>query len=202
MAVDTRERVHEAAVELFATRGFHGTGIRDLARASGVSTASLYHYMGAKEDLLAGIMRACLRDLLDAATDVADTVADPRERIRRLVTGHVDAHARMPRETRIVDHELHALPREVREEVVSLRDGYERVWSDTIAEGVEAGVFRTAHPHVTRIALLQMCTGVAHWYSARGSLSLGDLAGAHADIALRVLGACPAPSAEGRSGGE
>ncbi len=33
---DPRERIKEAAVELFARNGFHGTGVRELARAAGV----------------------------------------------------------------------------------------------------------------------------------------------------------------------
>ena len=53
--------------KLFATKGFHGTGIRDLAQEADLSSASLYHYMGTKEDLLAEIMHTALNRLLDAA---------------------------------------------------------------------------------------------------------------------------------------
>ena len=45
-----------AALTLFAERGYHGTGIRQLADAAGLSSASLYHYMGTKEELLS---RSC-----------------------------------------------------------------------------------------------------------------------------------------------
>ena len=51
----TGERVRQAALELFAERGFHGTGIRQLAERAGVSSASLYHYLGTKEDLLVAL---------------------------------------------------------------------------------------------------------------------------------------------------
>ncbi|WP_019815219.1 TetR/AcrR family transcriptional regulator [Saccharomonospora saliphila] len=202
MAVDTRAVLRTAAEELFAERGFHGTGIRDLARACGLSTASLYHHMGSKEDLLAEIMRDCLRDLRDSARAVTRGVADPRERVRLLVRMHVEAHALRPRRTRIVDHEIHALTPLTRREVVALRDEYERVWAEAVSDGVDAGVFTTAHPGITRIALLEMCTGVAHWYSPDGDLPLDELARHHADLALRVLGACSPRSAERRSKGE
>ena len=56
----TGERVRQAALELFAERGFHGTGIRQLAERAGVSSASLYHYMGTKEDLLVALMTSSL----------------------------------------------------------------------------------------------------------------------------------------------
>ncbi|WP_024875167.1 TetR/AcrR family transcriptional regulator [Saccharomonospora piscinae] len=202
MALDTAGRVRRAAVKLFAAKGFHGTGIRELAQESGLSTASLYHYMGSKEDLLADIMCDCLRTLLDAATAVAARVDDPAPRVVELVKLHVRTHARKPKETRIVDHEIHALAPSARRTVVALRDSYESVWSEAVAEGVRRGVFRTNQPGVTRIALLEMCNGVARWYSPRGSLSLEDLAEHHADVALKALGACPHGPAEGQSRGE
>ncbi|MBK1785452.1 TetR/AcrR family transcriptional regulator [Prauserella cavernicola] len=218
MAVATGERVRRAAVKLFATKGFHGTGIRDLAQAAKLSSASLYHYMGTKEELLAGIMRDCLRNLLDEATTALEGVSDPVERVRRLVTVHVTAHARQPNETRVADDNIEVLSPRLRRDVVRLRDDYEALWSDTIEEGLREGVFDTAQPTVTRIAVLDMCTGVARWYSSRGPLSLRLLAEHHVELTLRALGvrvsagcglansrdpqACPGAAAEGRSWGE
>ena len=47
----TGDRIHRAAVRLFATHGFAGTGIRKIADEAGVTVASLYHYVGTKEEL-------------------------------------------------------------------------------------------------------------------------------------------------------
>ncbi|MFD1052583.1 TetR/AcrR family transcriptional regulator, partial [Kibdelosporangium lantanae] len=101
----TEDRVRRAAVELFATRGFHGTGIRDLAVAAGLSSATLYHYMGTKEDLLVEIMRTSLERLLTDAERVTADVHDPVEQLKRLVDMHVRAHAERPLETFVVDGE-------------------------------------------------------------------------------------------------
>ncbi|HEX8868099.1 MAG TPA: helix-turn-helix domain-containing protein, partial [Lentzea sp.] len=92
-------RVRRAAVELFAARGFHGTGIRDLAQAAGLSSATLYHYMGTKEDLLVEIMRTSLTRLIESATQVISATDDPVERLTELVRMHVRAHAEQQLET-------------------------------------------------------------------------------------------------------
>ncbi|MCW2767793.1 MAG: TetR/AcrR family transcriptional regulator [Nocardioides sp.] len=52
MAEDTRAAVFAAAAELFATRGWAGTGMRDVARAAGVSVETVYATAGTKSDLL------------------------------------------------------------------------------------------------------------------------------------------------------
>ena len=193
MVVNSRERVRAAAVKLFATKGFHGTGIRDLAQEAELSSASLYHYMGTKEDLLAEIMHTALNRLLDAAREATAGSPDPVHRLRTLVALHVLAHAVGPAETRVVDNEVDVLSPAAREPVVALRDGYERLWATTIDEGVAAGVFHTEHPAVTRLALLEMCSGVARWYSPHGPLALDQLAEHYAELASRALGCTSTP---------
>lgn len=187
MAVTTQERVRQAAVKLFAAKGFHGTGIRDLAQEAGISSASLYHYMGTKEDLLAAIMRESLERLLAGAREVT-AEGDPGQRLAALVALHVCTHARQPAETRVVDNEVHALSSAVRKQIVALRDEYERLWAGVLDEGSRAGVFDIEEPAVTRLALLEMCNGVARWFSPRGRLSLDRLAGHYAHLALRMAG--------------
>ncbi|GHF44126.1 AcrR family transcriptional regulator [Amycolatopsis bartoniae] len=193
--MSTEERVRHAAVRLFAEKGFHGTGIRELAQEAGISSASLYHYMGTKEDLLVAIMRECLDRLLRGARQAVDGVADPRRRLASLVSLHVLVHARQPAETRVVDNEVPALSESARKEVVGLRDQYEQLWADAIDDGLRHRVFTVAEPTVTRLALLEMCSGVARWYSPRGPLDLDRLAGHYACLALRMLGSaddeCP-----------
>lgn len=192
MVVTTRERVRQAAVKLFAAKGFHGTGIRDLAQEAELSSASLYHYMGTKEDLLVAIMSESLQRLLDAAEETIAGLSDPASRLSTLVALHVLAHAIQPDDTRVVDNEVHALTAGARAEVVGLRDAYERLWADAIDDGVAAGIFHTGQPSVTRLALLEMCSGVARWYSPRGPLNLDQLATHYAELAMRALG-CPSP---------
>ncbi|MEU5265325.1 TetR/AcrR family transcriptional regulator [Amycolatopsis sp. NPDC021455] len=190
--MSSRERVRAAAVKLFAAKGFHGTGIRDLAQEAELSSASLYHYMGTKEDLLAEIMHTALNRLLDAAREATAVSADPVQRLRTLVALHVLAHAAGPAETRVVDNEVGALSPAAREPVVALRDTYERLWAAAIDEGIAAGVFRVEHPAVTRLALLEMCSSVARWYSPRGPMALDQVAEHYAELASRALG-CTAP---------
>lgn len=186
------ERVRRAALTLFARKGFHGTGIRDLAEAAGLSSASLYHYMGTKEDLLLAIMRECVDRLLAVGRRVTAGEPDPRARLAALVQVHVLSHALHPMETAVVNHELRALSRGARAGVVAKRDEYEELWRAAIEDGCADGVFRSAAPGVTRLALLEMCSGVARWYSPRGKLALTELAVHYTEICFGALHAAGA----------
>ena len=62
----TRERIVEAAAELFAERGFHATAMTSIAEAAGLSQTGLLHHFPAKEELLAAVLEH--RDLRDLQT--------------------------------------------------------------------------------------------------------------------------------------
>jgi AcrR family transcriptional regulator len=51
MGVDKREHIINTAIKLFATKGFEGTSIRDLAAVADVNVAMVNYYFGSKEKL-------------------------------------------------------------------------------------------------------------------------------------------------------
>src|SRR5258708_37230011 len=52
-AVRTRERILEAAAQLFRERGFGGIGVADLMKAAGLTHGGFYGHFESKEDLMA-----------------------------------------------------------------------------------------------------------------------------------------------------
>jgi AcrR family transcriptional regulator len=184
----TEQQLHRAAVTLFASRGFHATGIRQLADTVGIKSSTLYHYMGTKEDLLFAIVQGSSRRLIDAAQRIADLKLAPESTMCALVQMHVTVHATHRDETIVVDNELRHLDQTRRAHAIELRDAYESFWTRTISAGVRQGVFDVSNQRLARLGILQMCSGVAGWYSPKGNLSLPKLAKAHAHMTLQLLG--------------
>jgi AcrR family transcriptional regulator len=57
---DARARLIEAAMQLFATNGYEGTSVRELATAAGVNVAAVSYHFGSKDALYHECLRACL----------------------------------------------------------------------------------------------------------------------------------------------
>ncbi|HEX8256622.1 MAG TPA: helix-turn-helix domain-containing protein, partial [Allosphingosinicella sp.] len=55
-AKDTRGRIVEAAMELFALKGYGSTSIADILSRSQVNSGSLYHYFPGKQDVLLAVL--------------------------------------------------------------------------------------------------------------------------------------------------
>jgi AcrR family transcriptional regulator len=64
----TRQAIEEAARNLFAQRGFHGTTLADITAAAGKSTAAFYRYFTDKEDLLVALAEDFLGEVADLPT--------------------------------------------------------------------------------------------------------------------------------------
>jgi AcrR family transcriptional regulator len=180
-------RIQDASTRLFAQHGFQATGIRDIAAAAGVTTAALYHYVGAKEELLVAIMNDVMEPLIDGAQRIVATHESPEQRLAALVEHHVRFHATQQLATLVADTEIRSLSDAPRAEVIARRDVYEGIWRQVIAEGIAAGTFRVEDAWIATIALLQMCTGVAHWYRPTGPLTLDQLTRRYVDLALFLL---------------
>lgn len=92
-AAERRARVIAATRALFAEHGFHGTGIAQIAAASGVKVGQLYRDFPAKEAIVAAIVEADLATFLDeAALREAVAVGDlkvVRAWIGQFMCGHV-----------------------------------------------------------------------------------------------------------------
>lgn len=187
--MSTEVNIRDAAVRLFAERGFAGTGIRDLAREAGITTASLYHYIGTKDDLLVHVMRTGLGSLLERAEHAAERTDDPVHRLAELVRVHATTHALHPLSCAVVDGELRALPPEARDEMVALRDRYEALWAETLEAGRDQGLVIAEDLHLTRLHLLDLCTGIMRWYRPDGERALDDIVERLVDVSLRVAGA-------------
>lgn len=183
----THLRLLTSAVQLFAQRGFHGIGIRDLASAAEISPSSLYHYMGTKEMLLFKIMHDALAKLVRAAETIEAEYPNPGERLAAFIRIHVVTHAVQRYASIVVDNELDALGEDDRQIIVNQRDIYEAYWGRAIVEGIVQGQFSVPDPTITRICLLEMCSGVARWFSPTGPRSIDQIAEAYVRIASGML---------------
>jgi AcrR family transcriptional regulator len=183
------DRVAQAAVRLFSEKGFAATGIRDLGRELGMTSASLYHYVARKEDLLVSVMSACLTEYLRGARAAIESSPDPLVQLCRLVHFHVAAECTNPATSRVTDREVRSLTGDERITVIAKRDELESLYGDVITRGAEVGAFNLIDPMVSRLVLIEMCNSVANWYRPDGTLTIVELQDRYAQLARRLVGA-------------
>lgn len=180
--------VQRAAVKLFSHRGFAAVGIRELGHEAGLNSATLYHYVGGKEELLISIMATTLQALLDAAKEAVSRSSDPRFQIAHLIRAHVGLSATNPLTSRVTDQEIRSLSSEHQSELVALRDDYESLFGRVLERGMRTGDFDITDPRMCRLALLEMCNGVANWYRQDGALTVAEVQDHYVEFGCRLVG--------------
>jgi AcrR family transcriptional regulator len=116
---ERRDAIVEQAAELFATKGFLGASVADLAQACGASKSLIYHYYPSKEDILFEVMDSHLVKLAEASAEVARSglpaAAALKDLARRFMRLYVGAAARH----KVLLNELDNLPAERRAAIVA-----------------------------------------------------------------------------------
>jgi AcrR family transcriptional regulator len=137
---DKRRRILDAAVRVFARKGFHTSRVGDIAEEAGVAHGLLYHYFDSKDALLETIFHETWRDLLAAMRDVEESGQPAREQLRGVAAILLRSWRRDPDLVRVLVREVARSPQlqarlgEVGEAFAAIRRMIER--------GQEDGDFR------------------------------------------------------------
>jgi AcrR family transcriptional regulator len=85
---DTRQKIFDTAVVLFARKGFHAVGIRELAREAEVNSAMLNYYFGGKVGILKEIINTAHQRHREAITRTAERLT-PEEHINVVIRNFI-----------------------------------------------------------------------------------------------------------------
>ena len=114
----------EAAGDVFARRGFHQASIREIARASGLSLAGLYHYIGGKEELLFLVLDRSLDRLLADLDGALAEARAPETKLLALIRTHLDFGFHQAAALKIINRDYELLTEPGRSEIAAKRQLY------------------------------------------------------------------------------
>jgi TetR/AcrR family fatty acid metabolism transcriptional regulator len=95
--VDKRRLILDAAIRVFARRGFHACRVSDVADEAGVAYGLVYHYFDSKEEILNTLFTERWQLMLDAivAIDARQDIA-AREKLYLVASFIVDSYRHEP----------------------------------------------------------------------------------------------------------
>lgn len=190
---DTRGQILAAAARLFATRGYTATTMNEVAAASGISKATLYHYVRDKPELLAQIAAGHVATLEALVHDVAARRLPPAEHLRELIQRFMQAYAGAQHQHRVLTEDVRFLDAARQRAVL---DGQRRVvaaFADAVAAlRPDLAAARLHRP--LAMLLFGMINWTFTWLRADGELTHERLGAVVADL---FFGGLPAVAASG-----
>ncbi|MDR1553500.1 MAG: TetR/AcrR family transcriptional regulator, partial [Prevotellaceae bacterium] len=85
------EKIRDAGLKLFATKGLAATSIVDISELAGISTGLMYHYYKSKEDLYAELVKSAVTSANAAVLEVAEMPLSPMEKIMLLAKNMLES---------------------------------------------------------------------------------------------------------------
>ena len=89
--VRSSDRILQSALELFSSKGYDATSVREICEAAGITKPTLYHFYGSKE----GVYRALVEGVLERfRSQLVDQIAQPGPvvlRLQRVARAYFDA---------------------------------------------------------------------------------------------------------------
>lgn len=174
----------DVALRVFAERGYDGASMDDVARAAGITKASIYHHVSGKEALLErGLGRA-----LDALFAILDEPAarDGRaaDRLRHIVERVAETTLHLLPELTVL-FRIHGSSKSERT-AVERRRAFDRLVTDIIVQAQRDGDVRgDLDSRLVARLIFGMSNSVVEWYRS-GSLTREGIA--HAVVAIAFDG--------------
>jgi TetR/AcrR family transcriptional regulator, fatty acid metabolism regulator protein len=109
-ATDKRTLILDAAVRVFARKGYHAARVGDIAAEAGVAHGLLYHYFDSKEEVLESIFRETWTELLGALEQVEVDVRPADEQLRQVAAIVLRSWRRDPDLVRVLVREVARTP--------------------------------------------------------------------------------------------
>jgi len=139
--------------------------MREVAKATGVSLAGLYHYFDSKEKMLFLIQFRTFGGLLQNLQEKLHGIMDPEEQLRIMIRGHVAYFAANMDALKVCSHELDMLGGTAYDETRNIRKEYyalTRSIIDRVLDARAPGV--SVNRHVLTMSLFGALNWLYRWY--------------------------------------
>jgi AcrR family transcriptional regulator len=183
---ERKAQLVDAAMELFAERGYAATRVADICEAAGVAKGLFYWYFPTKHDLFAELVRSMRQRLRRAQAAALDPAADALTHIREGVEASVRFMAEHASYFTLLQVE-----RTDQRLAATLRDGSDVYLRDVLAHIGEAqrdGQISDTDPTLLALGVLGAVSSFSNaWRNGRIELSAGELASFVGDWVIRAL---------------
>jgi TetR/AcrR family fatty acid metabolism transcriptional regulator len=187
---DKHQRILDAAVAVFAEKGFFTSRVSDIADRANVADGTVYLYFKSKEEILMAAINTAFDAFMSLARTELRKVTDPAERLRRLAFLHLDALGSNRNMAVVFQMELRQSTRFLSEFSHQHMVEYLALVREAIIEGQERGVFRREMPDKIAAncffgALDEMVTS---WVLSEHEYQLSNVTDVVVDIFLNGIG--------------
>lgn len=181
-----KERVVEAALDLFQEKGYHGVSVEELVEHAETSKGGFYHHFKSKDDLLYEIHDIFISYVLNEtkrASEQYDSAIDQLDALMRTFMNVFNIYQRHI--TVFYNESVYLLPNH-EEAITKKRTAYRKLLEQILVNGQRQQVFRQELSiTITAMLIIGTVNWTYKWYKQDGALTMQDITTYFNDVILR-----------------
>ena len=185
--ITRKKQIEQKATELFQTRGYAATSMRDLASEMGLEAGSLYSHIKSKEEILRNICFDMANDLMAEFDKITTEQSSPSDKLKKYVVAHVNTLTTDTAAAGVFLHEWRHLSEPYLSDFLKMREEYEQRFREVVRQGMAQGAFKKVNEKFAVLTILASLNWVHQWYKPTGKMSAQDVADELAVIVLDGL---------------
>jgi TetR/AcrR family fatty acid metabolism transcriptional regulator len=148
---ERRALILNAAIEVFAKKGFHQARVSDVARSAAVADGTIYLYFKSKDDLLISLFEEKMQEIVETFRLEVNRELSARARLKRFVELHLNMTAEHPTLAEVLTVELRQSAKFMREYKAPQFAAYLNLLGEIISFGQERGeISASVDPSIAR----------------------------------------------------
>jgi AcrR family transcriptional regulator len=179
---ERKEAIVDAAAALFASRGFNGASVADIAERCKTSKSLIYHYYESKEDILYDVMISHVRALEAAAADALAGAAGPEQKLRDLTQLFMALYVGAADRHKVLLNDLDSVPKARRAEIVEVQRGLIESVRTLLVEIEPALEQRDGASFAAAMLFFGTINWTHTWFDPKGAVSAEALANMAVDL--------------------
>jgi TetR/AcrR family transcriptional regulator, fatty acid metabolism regulator protein len=135
------KRILDAAVKIFAKKGFHNSRIAEVASEAGVASGTIYLYFKNKDDILIKVFEESLEKLIDDVNVELESIESPEKQLKRFIQLHLSMMKNNKELAEVLQVELRQSHKFMKEYEPNHWIKYLNIIASILKEGQKKGVF-------------------------------------------------------------
>ncbi len=189
LLISAKERILNAATELFASKGFDGTSVRDIAEKVGLSVPGMFHYFPSKEEILYEIMTDFMDNAYKKIMEVYRADMDPIEKLSEICKFYVEQYAGHKHQLTILISERKSLISEHRKICIKKEREYVKALTNLFEELTKRKRLKAINHSILAFIFFGMVHWTYQWYNpkAKGGIGPNELGRIMSEVFLKGI---------------
>jgi len=151
---EKQDLIREAAIRVFARKGFYNSRAEEIAREAGIAVGTIYNYFAGKEDILLEIFKTEFEQQMEGFRDLLASDLPIPQKIRQILENHFSRLSKHGDLAQLLMQERFNPGEGFRAKLLDLYRGMISRIEELIREGIDKNWVRECHPRIIAYALL------------------------------------------------